>query len=200
MPCSMRPIPAQESSHRWSHVVTTGTGPRNSGRAIPRVSPPGPDGEGPKSWGFIIGQRVSVDKRGGSPGRTTTSVSTRSRPPSRFRQPARTLLAEVEHASRRFLPRLDSCLYRVAAHPGHPGVGARVAADLAGLPGAPARAVRVTVTGGGAWTAHEGLAILGAQRPTVGEGDGERFESARERGGARTPGTCRPWDRGSSGS
>jgi hypothetical protein len=30
-----------------------------------------------------------------------------------LRQPARVLLAEVEHASRRFLPRLGACLYRV---------------------------------------------------------------------------------------
>jgi hypothetical protein len=30
-----------------------------------------------------------------------------------LRQPARALLAEVEHASRRFLPRLGACLYRV---------------------------------------------------------------------------------------
>jgi hypothetical protein len=37
-----------------------------------------------------------------------------------LRQPARTLLAEVEHASRRFLPRLGSCLYRVQRIPAIP--------------------------------------------------------------------------------
>jgi hypothetical protein len=37
-----------------------------------------------------------------------------------LRQPARALLAEVEHASRRFLPRLGACLYRVQRIPAIP--------------------------------------------------------------------------------
>ncbi|MBI4544727.1 MAG: hypothetical protein HY703_06015, partial [Gemmatimonadetes bacterium] len=40
-----------------------------------------------------------------------------------LRQPAQVLLAEVEHASRRFLPRLGGCLYRVQRIPSIPVSG-----------------------------------------------------------------------------